>query len=119
MFLWSLCVVLFVTRFALPLSVERWQRRQWNLDREDFKNLEALAREVRDDYVQQRFDTAADEQERYAIVRQYDLQVRLQLVGVHVPFDGSGVNLFDAMARLIQLMQRDDLKTARELYPLG
>ena len=117
-FLWSLCVILVVTRFAMPLLVDSWRKRY--LDWDDFKNLEEDARGVREDFQQRRHTADSDEKDsQYATQRHNDLRVHLDLLRIHMPsaHDDPTINLFDEMARLIKLMQRGDLKNARKRYP--
>ena len=115
-FLWSLCAVLVVTRLALPALGNWWRWR--NLDWEDFKNLENDARAVREHYQRRNFSETAEVQVRHHATEQsHDLMVHLELLGVRFPTADPDVDLYDALARLIKLMQRGDLKTARKLYP--
>ena len=112
--LWSLCAVLLLTRIVIPWITE-WRRNQW-LDWDDFHALEKDARLVRDGYLRGPVKTLPEEEQRKTLIAEQDLKIHLQLLGVGFYGEKSTDAVTD-MARLIKLMQRRDLKTARRMFP--
>ena len=115
-FLVALCVVMVLAR-ALPWLDDRLfgARRR---DREDFRSLAGDAKKVREGYAMAPERRAAlPEAERLkASDEHHDLEVHLELLGVHFFFRDQ--NLYRDLALLIKLMERGDLKKARQQWPM-
>ena len=112
--LWSLCVVLFLSRIAIPWFTE-WQRSCY-LDWDDFHALEKDARLVREGYLRGPVRDLPAEKRAETLVAETDLKIHLRLLRVG-SYGEHGRDLVTDMALLIKLMQRRDLTTARRMFP--
>ena len=113
--LWSLCVLLLLTRVAAPFLKEWWKNRHPDWD--DFRALETDARSVRHGYLHDRIADLPKEKRAETVVEEHDLKIHLRLLRVGFYSGENGRDVVTDMALLIKLMQRRDLRTARRMFP--